>query len=169
MKRLLILTAAVLIASCGAVRAQNCIVVDSEKIFKSIGAYNQAITTLDALAESYQKQVDAKFALVEQAYNKYMAEKEYLSPSAQQTREEAILKQEREATELQESIFGQEGELIQKRKELIQPIQKQVFDAIERYAKANGIEVVIDKASNPTLLYTADRADRTQEVIKMLQ
>lgn len=169
MKRLLILTAAVLIASCGAVRAQNCIVVDSEKIFKSIGAYNQAITTLDALAESYQKQVDAKFALVEQAYNKYMAEKEYLSPSAQQTREEAILKQEREATELQESIFGQEGELIQKRKDLIQPIQKQVFDAIERYAKANGIEVVIDKASNPTLLYTADRADRTQEVIKMLQ
>lgn len=169
MKRLLILTAAVLIASCGAVRAQNCIVVDSEKIFKSIGAYNQAITTLDALAESYQKQVDAKFALVEQAYNKYMAEKEYLSPSAQQTREEAILKQEREATELQESIFGQEGELIQKRKELIQPIQKQVFDAIERYAKANGIEVVIDKASNPTLLYTADRANRTQEVIKMLQ
>ncbi len=169
MKRLLILTAAVLIASCGAVRAQNCIVVDSEKIFKSIGAYNQAVTTLDALAESYQKQVDAQFALVEQAYNKYMAEKEYLSPSAQRTREEAILKQEREATELQESIFGQEGELIQKRKELIQPIQKQVFDAIDRYAKANGIDVVIDKASNPTLLYTSTRADRTQEVIKMLQ
>ncbi len=169
MKRLLILTVAVLIASCGAVRAQNCIVVDSEKIFKSIGAYNQAVTTLDALAESYQKQVDAQFALVEQNYNRYMAEKESLTPSAQHAREEAILKQEREATEFQESIFGQEGELIKKRKELIQPIQKQVFDAIDRYAKANGIDIVIDKASNPTLLFSADRADRTQEVIRMLQ
>lgn len=58
MKRLLFLAAFVLSAT--ALSAQNCIVVNSEKIFKSIDAYNTAIRTLDNMAEIYQKQVDRK-------------------------------------------------------------------------------------------------------------
>ena len=64
MKRL-ILTLMAVVAATAASFAQNYIVVNSEKIFKAIEAYNTAITELDQLAEGYQKEVDAKFKAVE--------------------------------------------------------------------------------------------------------
>ena len=46
------------------VGAQNYIVVNSEQIFKSQADYNEALTTLDNLAQEEQKKVDEKFAEV---------------------------------------------------------------------------------------------------------
>ena len=167
MKRLIFLTALLLSAATAA--AQNYIVVDSEKIFKSIDAYNTAIAELDELAKQYQQQVDNKFAAVELLYNNYMNQKASLSASARQVREETILEQEQEAQRFQESLFGTDGTLMKKRMELIQPIQKRVFAAIEAYAGKAGADLVIDKANNPTLLYSSSAVDRTQQIIDALK
>ncbi len=59
MKRLFLTV--VLAAAGWCAYAQNYMIVDSEKIFKSIDAYNTAIKDLDKMAEDYQKQVDDKF------------------------------------------------------------------------------------------------------------
>ncbi|EKC52651.1 cationic outer membrane protein OmpH, partial [human gut metagenome] len=67
------------------------------------------------------------------------------------------------------SLFGQEGTLMKKRLELIQPIQKEVFAAIEAYAKQVGADAVIDSSNNPTLLYTNPEIERTQQVIDALK
>lgn len=167
MKRLILIAAFVLTA--GTLSAQNYIIVNSEKIFKSVDAYNTAISDLDKLAKQYQTQVDAKFAEVESLYNNYVSQKTSLSSAARQVREDTILTKEKEAQEYQESLFGQEGTLMKKRVEMITPIQKQVFAAIETYAKQAGADVVIDSANNPTLLYTNPSVERTQQVIDALK
>ena len=168
MKRF-ILTLTTLFALALSASAQNYAVVNSEKIFKSIAKYNEAIAELDNLANTYQKQVDAKFEEVERLYNAYMARRSQLSAASQAANEENILKLEQEATEFQESIFGTEGTLMQKRLELIQPIQKQVFSAIERYAKQKGYDMIIDISQNATMLYYSERADHTNQIIEMLK
>lgn len=167
MKRLILIAAAVLTA--GIASAQNYIIVNSEKVFKSIDAYNTAISTLDKLAEQYQSQVDARFEEVETLYNNYQYQKASLSSAARQTRENAILQKEKEATEYQESLFGKEGSLMKQRVEMIKPIQERVFGAIETYAKQVGADAVLDSANNPTLLYTNPRIERTQQVIDLLK
>ena len=169
MKRML-LAAAAAVATMLTAGAQNVVTVDSEKIFKSIEAYNTALKSIDELGEQYQKQVDAKFEEVETLYNNYVNyQRAYLSESARTSRENEILSKEEEATKLQESLFGQDGALMKKRVELIKPIQEKVFAAIESYAKANGIDLVVDRAANPTLLFQSDRIDRTQAIIDMLK
>lgn len=167
MKRLILL--AVLLLSASTIAAQNYIVVDSEKVFKSIDAYNQAISDLDELAKQYQSQVDGKFAGVELLYNNYMNQKAQLSASARQAREDAILEKEKEAQQFQESLFGADGALMKKRLELIQPIQKRVFAAIEAYAKQVRADLVVDSANNPTLLYSNPAVERTQQIIDALK
>ena len=169
MKRFL-LTAAVALATLLTAGAQNVVTVDSEKIFKSIAAYNEALKSIDQLGEQYQKQVDAKFEEVETLYNNYVnSQRAYLSESARAARENEILTKEDEATKYQEALFGQDGALMKKRLELIKPIQEKVFAAIESYAKANGIDLVVDKAANPTLLFESDKIDRTQAIINLLK
>ena len=57
MKRLILIAAFILTA--GTLAAQNYIIVNSEKVFKSVADYNKAIYDLDELAKQYQEQVDA--------------------------------------------------------------------------------------------------------------
>lgn len=160
---------AIALLSATFVSAQNYMVVNSEKVFKSLATYNNALETLDDLAESYQNTVDQKFAAVEQMYNSYMQQRSQLSESYRQQREKAILDAEAEATEYQEKIFGTDGTLMQKRLELIQPIQDKVFSTIESYAKRYGYDLVIDSASNPTLLYNSEKVDFTDRIIEALR
>ena len=168
MKRLLFAIFAVMMCA-GVASAQNYMVVNSEKVFKSIDAYNSALEQIETLSESYQKQVDAKFAAVETLYNNYMAQRASLSESVRQSREQQILNAEAEAAEYQESLFGNEGELMKKRMELIQPIQQQVFAALESFAKANGYDLVLDKASNASILYHNNSIDHTAQVIELFK
>ncbi len=158
-----------LFAITSTVSAQNYMIVDSEKVFKSVAAYNNAITEVDNLATKYQKEVDAKYQAIETLYNNYMAQRNSLSASARQTRENEILQKEREAQEFQESKFATDGEIMKRRLELISPIQERVFDAIDAYAKSYGFDLVLDAASNATILYKSDKVDKTQSIINELK
>lgn len=168
MKRVILSIVAVMFAA-GVASAQNYMVVDSEKIFKSLAEYNSALEQVESLSKSYQSSVDAKFQEVEQLYNNYMQQRASLSASTRQQVEQQILDLEAKATEYQESLFGTDGELMKKRMELIQPIQNKVFTAIENLSKQYGFDLVIDIAANPTVLYYSEKVNYTQRVIEVLK
>ena len=98
-----------------------------------------------------------------------MQQRASLTESARQQREQAILSKEAEATQLQESLFGTDGELMKRRVELIQPIQKLVFDTIDNFSKLYGYDLVIDIAANPTILYYSEKVNFTDRIIEMLK
>lgn len=164
-----ILTAILALATFGLASAQNYFVIDSEKVFKSLAEYTAAMTKLDELGKAYQTEVDNKYKSIESLYNSYMAQKNSLSASTRQTIEQQILKKEEEAQKYQQEVFGENGTLMKKRIELIKPIQEKVFAAIERYAKANGYDLVLDKASNASLLYFNSKIDHTTQIIEELK
>ena len=168
MKRI-ILTAVFALAMLGIASAQKYCVIDSEKVFRSLDEYNKAMTQLDELGKSYQTAVDNKFKSVETLYNNYMAQRNNLSASSRAALEQQILQKEEVAQKYQQELFGEEGMLMKKRIELIKPIQEKVFAAIEAYAKANGYELVLDKASNASILYFGSAVDHTDKIIEELK
>ena len=168
MRRIIVAFVAMMLSVVG-VSAQNYMVVDSEKVFKSLSTYNNALEQIEQLSAQYQAKVDAKFQEVERLYNSYMQQRAALSEATRQQREQQILQKEQEATEYQESIFGTDGELMKKRMELIQPIQQRVFSTIERYASQYGYDLVIDISANPTVLYYSSKVDYTQQIINALR
>ena len=168
MKRV-ILVALFALATFGITSAQKYCVIDSEKVFKSLDEYNKAMTTLDELGKSYQAEVDSKYKSIESLYNNYMQQKASLAASTRASVEQQILQKEEEAQKYQQELFGEDGKLMQKRIELIKPIQTKVFAAIDAYAKANGYYLVLDKASNASMLYVNDTIDHTAQVIEQLK
>ena len=168
MKKMIIALVAV-VMSVGVASAQNYMVVDSEKIFKSVASYNEALEDIEKLATQYQQAVDDKFAEVESLYNSYMQQRSSLTVSSQQQYEQLILQKEAEATEYQESLFGTDGTLMNKRLELIQPIQERVFNTIESFSKQYGYDLVIDISANPTILYYSTKVDFTDRIIEALK
>ncbi len=156
-----------LAAACTAVFAQKHMVVNTEKIFKALPRYTQAIAQIDKLAEQYQGVIDQNYASIEKLFNEYQAQKAYMSESARRQREEIIIAREKEVEKYQEEKFGAEGEIIKKRVELIKPIQDAVFAVISKYAEANGYTLVIDVTGNPSVIFYSPSVDKTEEIIKL--
>lgn len=168
MKRAILMVVFAL-ATLGVTSAQKYCVIDSEKVFKSLEEYNKAMTSLDELGKAYQTEIDNKYKSIESLYNNYMAQKGSLSESTRASIEQQILQKEGEVQKYQQEVFGENGTLMKKRVELIKPIQTKVFAAIENYAKRNGYELVLDKASNASILYFGAAIDHTDKIIEELK
>lgn len=167
MKRVILIIAAVVVGFSA--MAQEVVVVDSEKVFKSLSDYVSALEQVDALSTKYQADVDAKFAEVSEMFSAYATAKSSYTATQRMAAEAAILKLEEEATTLQERYFAQDGVIINLRLSLIAPIQDRVFSAIESYAKEIGADLVLDKASNPSILFSGSRVDCTEAIIERLK
>ncbi|MBR5132671.1 MAG: OmpH family outer membrane protein, partial [Alistipes sp.] len=60
--RRLIAAIAVLLLSVAVASAQNYMVIDSERVFKSLAEYNNALDEIERLSKIYQDKVDEKFS-----------------------------------------------------------------------------------------------------------
>lgn len=169
MKKLIVISAALLLCSVTSSFAQKYFMVSSEEIFKSLAEYNQAIETLDKMEAQYIENIENAYELIEEQYNTYKEQANFLSESNRSLKEAQIIENEKKVTEYQEKTLGDNGDLIKKRIELIQPIQEKVFGVIETYAQSQGYDMVIDIATTPSIIYYKPELDKTNEIIESLK
>jgi outer membrane protein len=166
--RKLILTAAFALLGAWTLQAQKYAYVDTDYILKNIPEYNDAQAILEDLATEWQKEIEDKFAAVDNLYKDYQAEAILLPEDLKKQRENEIIQKEKEAKDLQKKRFGKEGDLYKKRVELIQPIQEKVYTAIEEIANERSYSFVFDKAAGATLLYVQSRYDLSDDVLDQI-
>jgi len=167
MKKIGLLMMTILMAGSAAF-AQKYAYVDTEYILNNIPSYAAAQDKLDQLSESWEGEVSAIYAEVEQMYKDYQNDVVLLSRDAKVKREEAIINREREAKELQNSYFGVEGELFKKREELIKPIQDDIYNAVKEIAVEGAYAVIFDTSAGMNMLYTNPKYDISDEVLEKL-
>ena len=147
---------------------QKIVYVDSEYIMENIPEYGDAQEELNALSSKWQKEVKAVYDKVEEMYSKYQTEMLLLSEDQKHAREQAIIAKEQEAKNLQMQYFGSEGQLFQKRTELIQPIQEKVYTAMKEIAQTKNYSFILDLASGTSILYASDKNDVSDDVLDQL-
>lgn len=169
MKKIITLSLlSVLMAFCAtSISAQKFGFVDSEYILAKIPKYKTAQGELDKISENWRKEVDGKRAAIEKMYNEYQAQEVLLSEAMRKQRQDQIFNKEKELQEFQQKKFGYEGELFQKRQELVQPIQTEIFEATQKIAKNRGLDFVFDK-STVTMLVSNARFDLSDDVLKAM-
>ena len=145
--------------------SQKYAYVDTEYILANIPEYLDAVDILDEFSIKWQKEIEAKFAEIDELYKAYQAEAVLLPEDMKKERENEIIKKEKEAQDLQKQRFGQNGDLFKKRQELIEPIQEKIYNAIETIAETNNYAFVFDRAGSLTILYVKDRYDISDDVL----
>jgi len=160
----------IVFATCFALSAfaQKYGYIDSEYILGNIPEYKEAQKELDRLAANWQKEIEKKFSSIDSMYKKYQVEAITLPENLKQKREEAIIKAEQDAKDLQKKRFGKDGDLFKKREELVKPIQDRVFNAIEALAKDRGYAFVFDTAGAMTIVYADPKFDLSDMVMQRL-
>ena len=82
--------------------AQKFAYVDTDYILNKIPEFRQAQDKLDALSADWQKEIENKYADVEQMYRAYQQEQVLLTDEMKNKREEAIINKETGAKNLQQ-------------------------------------------------------------------
>jgi outer membrane protein len=148
--------------------SQNFGYVDTEYILENIPEYKDAQDELDKLSVEWQKQLERRYSEIDKMYKNYQAEQILLTEDMKLKREDEIVKKEKAAKEYQKQKFGVNGELFQKRKELVKPLQDDVYKAISSIANYKKLGVVFDKASALTMLYTNPKYNISDDVLKKM-
>ncbi len=148
--------------------SQRIAVIDVSGILEDMPAYQQAQQEIDQVSAKWRQDISQEYDKIKSMYNKYQAEQVLLSDDVKLEREEEIMQKEQEVREMQKRRFGPEGDLFRKRQELISPIQDEVFNAIQDYAKLKGFDIIFDKAGAAGLLYASEEYDKTREVRREL-
>lgn len=142
--------------------------VNSQYILEKMPEYRDAQQKLDQLSEQFQKDIDAKYIEIQKMKDALQKEKILLPDEMKIKREEEIALKEREVREFQMQKFGVNGELFQKRQELIKPIQEKIYKAIREVAEAGGYAFIFDKANSAFILYADPKNDKSEAVLKKL-
>jgi outer membrane protein len=167
MKRLSLIFALMLCTVLMA-NAQRYCVIDTKYILDNVPEYKEAQTKLDAIAEQWQKEIDAKFLEVDKMYKSYQAEQVMLTDDLKHKREEEIVAKEKEAKDLQKKRFGYEGDLFKKREELVKPIQDKIYNAVQKMAAQRMYDFVLDKAGGVTVIFSDPKLDKSDDILRSL-
>ncbi len=149
-------------------QAQKYAYVDTEYILQHLPEYADAQKELNSLASGWLDEIETKYEAANQLEVAYRAERVLLTSEMRRKREDEISSKRSEGTDMQKAKFGVEGELFQKRQELIQPIQEQLFQVLKDLASQRQYMVIFDKAKDSNMLYTNPKYDVSDRVIKEL-
>lgn len=166
MKKLLIICA-MMMTVIGA-SAQKFALLDMEYILKNVPAYERANEQLNQVSKKWQAEIEALNTEAGTMYKNYQNEVVFLSEEQKKERQEAIMKKEKDASELKRKYFGPEGELFKKREALITPIQEEIYNTVKEISEMRGYSLVIDRASDSGIIYGSPKVDISNEVLSKL-
>merc|ERR1712054_227899 len=106
--------------------------VDMEYILENVEEYREASEQLNAKAAKWKQEIELKQSVIEQMKKDLMAEKVLLTDELIAEREEEIQILEKEMLDYQQDRFGPQGDLVLQKQLLVQPIQDQVFNEVQK-------------------------------------
>ena len=148
--------------------AQKFALLDMEYILKNIPAYERANEQLNQVSKKWQAEVEALNTEASTMYKNYQNEMVFLSQEQKKERQDAIVKKEKDASDLKRKYFGPEGELFKKRESLMSPIQEEIYTAVKEISELRGYSLVLDRASDTGIIYGSPKIDIINEVLQKL-
>lgn len=148
--------------------AQRIAIVDINEVLGSFSDYQAAEKEIDKAAALWRQEIAQEYDQIKAMYNKFQAEQVLLNEDQKIQRENEIMAAETSVREIQKKRFGPEGDLFNKRQELVSPIQDKVYSAIEDFAADRGYDLIFDKGGAAGLLFVTAEYDKTEDVKKRL-
>ena len=168
-KVLFLLTLVFIISlSTHAQRGVRIAYIDTEYILENVPEYQEATVQLNQKADKWKNEIGAKLGAIEQKRKDLSNEKALLTKELIDEREEDIAFEEKEILDYQQKRFGPNGDLFIQKKRLMQPIQDQIFAAVQDMASSRKYDFIFDKSSDAVMLFSAKQFDLSDQILRSI-
>lgn len=139
--------------------------IDSDIIMEQMPEYTGIEQRLNLLSENWQKEIREMEEQIAQLEEEFEAREILFTEEIRQERMDEIEQQKDDLDQYIEEKFGPEGEYFTRQKELLEPIQRLVFDALTRVATRDSYDFVFDRAEETRFLFVREEWNLTEEVM----
>lgn len=139
--------------------------IDSDIILQSIPEYNGIEQRLSLLSDSWRQEIARMERSIEGLENDFEAREILFTDEIRTQRLREIDNQRNQLEQYIEEKFGPNGDYFSTQKELLEPIQRSIFEALSRVASRLNYNFIFDRADNVRFLYAGQEWNLTQEVM----
>ena len=142
MKKLSVLFAAVMMfATVGVAKAQKVASMDYEAVLAAMPETKKMSTDLETFSKTKGEELNKQAEAFQKEVQQYQAEGAKLTEAQRQTKEADLQKKQQNLQAIQQTA---QNDLAQKRDTAIKPVIEKLNKAVEKVAKANGFDFIID-------------------------
>lgn len=149
-------------------RNQIIAYIDMDYILENVPEYIKAQNTLDSKVAKWRNNLDKQARHIEVLKTDLANEKAILTKDLIEEKEEEITIKQQELRRLESLYFGPKGDLFLVRKQLVKPIQDQVYNAIQSIAQRKKYDFVFEKSSDLVMLYSNKKYDISDLVLSTI-
>ncbi|MBC2838907.1 OmpH family outer membrane protein [Robiginitalea sp. SC105] len=142
--------------------------VDMEYILENVEEYREASDQLENRVLQWKSEIEARQRAIEEQKKDLQAERVLLTDELISEREEEIAILEKELLDYQQDRFGPGGDLVLQKQRLIQPIQDQVFNEVQKIGANKSYDFIFDKSADVVMLYSEKRHDISDLVLRSI-
>ena len=142
--------------------------IDTEYILQNVPEYQEATAQLDKKVQEWKSEIDQRLTVIDTKKKQLNSERVLLTKELYEERLEDITFEEAEILDYQQKRFGPNGDLMIQKKQLIQPIQDQIFAAVQEIAGNKQYDFIFDKSADVVMLYSAERFDISELVLRSI-
>jgi len=142
--------------------------VNTDQILAQMSEYQGIEEQLSTLSSEWNKQLDKMEQEIEQLKEDFEAKEILYTEELKKQKQQEIQNKVQQRQQYLDEKFGAEGEYFQKQKELLEPIQRKVFEAINKVANDQNFDFVFDRAQNSNMLFGEQEWNLNNEVLQEL-
>ena len=142
--------------------------IDMEYILENVPEYKEATMQLNGKVQKWKQDIEKKNNEIEQMKLNLSNERVLLTKELIDEREEEIKIKEEELLKYQQDRFGPNGDLDIQRRQLVQPVQDQVFNIVQEIAVNKKYDFIFDKSADIVMLFAAKRNDISDIVLRSI-
>jgi outer membrane protein len=176
MKKLLLVCCMVILGA-GVVNARDLKIgiVDSQAILANFEAYSNAMSILQEEKTGWDRQITDLETSIQSAQQEYQTQSSMMTEDWKRQKEAAIEQLINEYQSLQMEIYNeQNGLLLQRHSQLVDPIIGKINDAIAQVSNEGGYDLVLDNSASAmsVIVYLSDDAqdvNLSERVLEVLR
>ncbi|NNL81910.1 MAG: OmpH family outer membrane protein, partial [Winogradskyella sp.] len=142
--------------------------IDTEYILQNVPEYQEATSQLDKKVLQWKSEIEQKLSAIEQKKKELDNESVLLTKELYEERYEEISYEEAEILDYQQKRFGPNGDLFIQKRQLMQPVQDQIFSAVQEIASNKKFDFIFDKSADVVMLYSAEQYDVSDQVLRLI-
>ncbi len=142
--------------------------IDMEFILANVPEYKEASAQLEERVQQWKMELDRDLKKVEAMQIALEQERPLLTKELIEEREATITFEESKILEYQQKRFGSNGDFLLQKKQLIKPIQDQVFNAIQEIGTQRNYDYIFDRTSNVGMVFSAEKHNISDQVLRII-
>lgn len=139
--------------------------IDSDIILQNIPEYSGIEQRLNLLSENWRQEVREMEQEIEELERDFEAREILFTDEVREQRLNEINQLRQQRDNFVDDKFGPDGEYFQTQQSLLEPIQRQIFEALTRVATRDNYDFVFDRADETRFLFTRQQWNLTEKVM----